>query len=109
MGKEAKKITFVEYLRDILLDTEYENMSRQADAEAEGLAEILHENLNFTRSGCGESVKVEMTDNEFEKLTEHLKAFIDEFYDSAVELVDEANEDYRENEQARLEGMRGNY
>lgn len=103
MEQKVQKLTFVEYLRDVLLDTDYDSMARRADQEGESLAEILHENLN------GSDWEVDMTDKEFECLTKHLQAFVDDYYDDAVELVDEANENAREWEEARQEGLRGNY
>lgn len=103
MEQKVQKLTFVEYLRDVLLDTDYDSMASRADLEGESLAEILHENLN------GKGYEVEMTDAEFKCLTKHLQAFVDEHYDDAVALVDEANENAREWEEARQEGLRGNY
>ena len=107
MERKPIKLSFVEYLRDALLDTDYDSMASRADVEAENLAKILHENLFYTGKDGKQNYEVEMTEAEFKFLTKCMQEFVDEFYGDAVELVDEANEDardYEESRQAYLEG-----
>lgn len=103
MDKRITKLTFAEYLAGQLLDTDYDNMASVASDEGESLAEILHYALR------GDGYEVEMTDAEYKALSKCLQQFVDEFYDDAVAIVDEANENAREWEEARQEGLKGNY
>lgn len=107
MERKPIKVSFVKYLRDALLDTDYDSMASRADIEAENLAEVLHENLHYTGKDGKQKYEVEMTEAEFKFLTKCMQEFVDEFYGDAVELVDEANEDaqdYEESRRAYLEG-----